>query len=277
MQLIASFTNSQESRIYDGYAIDISEAPYMAQVYFVDEKSFEHRCGGAILREDIVITAGHCVRDSHTLEDRDANGFTVMVGATKRHDHKMGQTLKVQNVYPHPDFKGHKGGLHHDVGILRLASKIVMGETTESIKLALSSDEPPIGRKIITSGWGRNPQHPKDKGLYQAIMAISSYRECAKRYNQNIEELKKHEICARPVQGKTCPGDSGGPAIDTETNRLIGLTSFGKGGCDVNHAVVFVKMTDNLDFVNSIISQNGTNDSSVESDDGCDAPSLEEH
>lgn len=210
------------------------------------------------------------MRDSHTLEDHPAKGFSVVVGATKRHEKGKGQKLSVTGVYPHPDFKGEKDGYHHDVGILKLASKIVMGQNTELISLPQPHDTTPIGRKIITNGWGRNPQHPKDKGLYRAEMKVSRYRECAKRHNQTVEAMKQHEICAKAIQGKTCPGDSGGPAIDTVTNNTIGLTSFGKGGCDVDHVVVFCKVTDNLDFINKIMDETSDKGSSDEEDDRCE-------
>lgn len=101
-------------------------------------------------------------------------------------------------------------------------------------------------------------------------MEISPYRQCAKRHNQEVEEFKKHEICARPIRGKTCPGDSGSPAIDTITHHVIGLTSFGKGGCDVNHIVGFVKIIDNLDFIEGIMNEGGTKHSSDDSNDDCD-------
>lgn len=51
---------AEEGRIYDGYAIDISQAKYMAQVYFLHDNNYESRCGGGILRQDLILTAGHC-------------------------------------------------------------------------------------------------------------------------------------------------------------------------------------------------------------------------
>lgn len=57
---VSNSATAQEGRIYDGYLIDISKAPYMAQVNYVDEKNFRHRCGGGILRDDLIITGGHC-------------------------------------------------------------------------------------------------------------------------------------------------------------------------------------------------------------------------
>lgn len=101
--------------------------------------------------------------DSETLEVHDAKTFEIIVGATKKHDDVKGQKLTVKDVYPHPDFKGHKTKLHHDVGILRLNSRIEMGgANTELIKLPPATEETPVGRRITVSGWGRNPQHPRD-------------------------------------------------------------------------------------------------------------------
>lgn len=52
-------------RIYGGYSIDITQAPYMAHVQYTVEYLPNNRvllsdCGGSILRKNLILTAGHC-------------------------------------------------------------------------------------------------------------------------------------------------------------------------------------------------------------------------
>lgn len=54
-----------DQRIYGGYPIDITDAPYMvhislATVIFANGSGIAVGCGGAILRKNLILTAGHC-------------------------------------------------------------------------------------------------------------------------------------------------------------------------------------------------------------------------
>lgn len=46
-------------RIYRGYPIEIEQAPYMARVNFLIG-NFGGSCGGSIVHEQFILTAGHC-------------------------------------------------------------------------------------------------------------------------------------------------------------------------------------------------------------------------
>lgn len=86
-------------------------------------------------------------------------------------------------------------------------------------------------------------------------MKIISPKVCAKRHSIPLERFKKNELCLREVTGHTCHGDSGAPAIDTVTQSVLGLDSNSIGDCYEDHPIVFVKITDNLDFINSIMNE----------------------
>lgn len=56
---------ASNERIYGGYQVDITKAPYMAFVALIIEKYADgtaksYDCGGTILRENLILTAGHC-------------------------------------------------------------------------------------------------------------------------------------------------------------------------------------------------------------------------
>lgn len=59
--------NEEESRIYGGYPVDITDAPYMAHILMSENDhnngmalSNSHECGGTIMTRRFILTAGHC-------------------------------------------------------------------------------------------------------------------------------------------------------------------------------------------------------------------------
>lgn len=62
--LLNGYVNAEE-RIYGGYKIDITQAPYMVTVAvaletYADGSTKVYNCGGTILRTNLILSAGHC-------------------------------------------------------------------------------------------------------------------------------------------------------------------------------------------------------------------------
>lgn len=54
-----------DKRIYGGYKIDITEAPYIVAITIIVElfpngSASVFECGGSILRRNLILTAAHC-------------------------------------------------------------------------------------------------------------------------------------------------------------------------------------------------------------------------
>lgn len=54
-----------DQRIYGGYKIDVTQAPYMVAIVILVERHVNgsnkvHECGGSILRRNLILTAAHC-------------------------------------------------------------------------------------------------------------------------------------------------------------------------------------------------------------------------
>jgi secreted trypsin-like serine protease len=92
------------------------------------------------------------------------------------------------------------------------------------------------GKRGIVSGWGATsyPQGKLASNLQRASTEIIENSECRKKLK--IDYVYSTMLCA--IAGNcsgTCFGDSGGPLVvrdkETGTSTLVGLVSFGIGGC----------------------------------------------
>lgn len=57
--------SAEHERIYGGYPINITDAPYMVHItlfseVFANGSAIGNSCGGTILRKNLILTAGHC-------------------------------------------------------------------------------------------------------------------------------------------------------------------------------------------------------------------------
>lgn len=56
----AVLTLSEQSRILDGHRVKIEQAPYTVHVTFKTGENHAGFCGGSIINENYILTAGHC-------------------------------------------------------------------------------------------------------------------------------------------------------------------------------------------------------------------------
>lgn len=177
----------------------------------------------------------------------------------------------VKSVYANPKFDGKQENYHHDIGLLELTEDIEFNSKAQAVNLPDQDYAPAAGSDVILSGSGTNPDNKKDskERLYQVELQIISAQDCYKYHHRghSVKELEEHEICAKGSGKKGGKGgDSGGPLIDKSSDKIVGVVSYGKP-----HApTVFCKITDNLDYINSIISANPQ--SSSQDEDAVSAP-----
>lgn len=174
-------------------------------------------CGGSVIASDLVMTAAHCV------DGRDAEEFSVSVGAT---DYTQGTEIAVTEVTVHPDYADEPSA---DVAILRLASSAPV----EPITLADSGDddlEAP-GSPAVVTGWGSQIPlvgmlPPTDTDLYEVELHVvaDDDPECG-------TPDPADQVCASDFLEDSCQGDSGGPLFaDLPGGAVqIGIVSSGVG------------------------------------------------
>ena len=178
-----------------------------------------HFCGGALVREDWVVTAAHCV------QGESPSGIQVKIGLHNLNGTAGSITRNVDQIIVHPQYSG--WSLNNDYALLRLSSPVTNFEPIQLIT-ENSHDNEPVMSTVMgwgatqSGGWGSDV-------LLEVDVPIDD--SCG---NYSNSEITNNMICAGDSNGgeDSCQGDSGGPLIMTNDDgeyELIGIVSWGYG------------------------------------------------
>lgn len=183
-----------------------------------------HICGGTVVDERHVLTAGHCIFGQFISE------LVVVAGVrdlSKTSDPNRVK-LPVQQAYLHEEFNG--TFYLNDIALVRLAESFPLSSSfVQPIPLRAEPLSAPAA--CIVSGWGNTRTSPQPyPDILQALgIPFIDYDVCDKLY-KNYEEgfFIPGMLCAGYLEGKkdACDGDSGGPLVCG--GQLTGLVSWGE-------------------------------------------------
>jgi secreted trypsin-like serine protease len=184
-----------------------------------------HFCGAALIGDQWVVTAAHC------LEGEKPAGLAVWVGGRDLRRPEEGKTAKVQQIFVHPNYNDDT--LKNDIALIKLAKPIgaippVLQATAQTTNQLASP-----GKVATVSGWGALSENGSSpKLLHQVRLPIVSHAECNSPAAYD-GEVFNNQICAGLRQGgkDACYGDSGGPLWVSKNGKdhLIGIVSWGEG------------------------------------------------
>ncbi|MFD7708931.1 trypsin-like serine protease [Streptomyces sp. NPDC059786] len=239
-----------DPKIIGGTTTTISTAPWMAQLWYYDDKGTSAEtddtgffCGGAVISPTKILTAAHCV-DGY---DWYANGAVVTgTSILATGDDLHGGTVSgVWRQWDNPSYKA--STIDNDIAVLTLPNPV----TAKPIAMTASGDTTSYkaGTKATVYGWGRTSSTSEDisETLKKATLPIQSDSTCSGAWGSYF--VKGHMVCAGdPASGSdsgttaTCNGDSGGPLI--VGNRIVGVVSWGVEDCvEAGTYSVFSKVT----------------------------------
>ncbi|NXL49711.1 TMPSC protease, partial [Podilymbus podiceps] len=193
--------------------------------------AFAHVCGGVLVNENSVLTAGHCVTGR-----TDPYSWRAVLGVRNLWKHgKHTVKRKIRSIIVHPEFK--RETFENDIALFELNSAVRYSDAIQPIclppaHLHLYADNE---TECFISGWGRTEEKGKTSAvLKEAKVEIIPSSVCndSDAYGGLVNT---NMICAGSRSGgtDTCQGDSGGPLACSHpsTNKyyLIGIASFGVG------------------------------------------------
>lgn len=195
-----------------------------------------------MVADDAVITAAHCLQNADFVE--------VTAGA-----HNLDVSEPEQQVRTSTDFILHENWnsflVDNDIAMIFLDELFEPNNYVRSIDRAKL--EPAVGKDVTLSGWGQTCDNGCN--LSSVLMTVTcpvlDDRESAGYYGSDRDYA--HIICIGSEGGHgACSGDSGAPLVNTETDELTGLYSFGPAaGCESGYPHCFTSVTFYNDWIDT--------------------------
>lgn len=211
---IVSAATLPNGRIVGGSAANILDHPYQVSI----QKNGKHFCGGSLYKEDIVVTAAHCLQWVISIEE-----FSVRVGSTSRKS--GGQVIPFKAYKNHPSYSEVRNS--NDVAVIRLVRNVTINSAVDTIELATIT--PKSGAIATVSGWGakRSGALLSPVDLHKVEVKVLDYKDCRSSKYGYGRVIDRSMFCAMESSKDSCQGDSGGPLVSN--NKLVGVVSWGNG------------------------------------------------
>ncbi|HST38556.1 MAG TPA: trypsin-like serine protease, partial [Conexibacter sp.] len=196
--------------IVGGTAIPITQAPWQVYLQARSGGGQTYSCGGSILDERRILTAGHCLYDSATLTAFVAGDLTVVAGVSNlRAPEATEQVARVAALRIHPGYSytaANGGVAPDDVAVLELTTPLdLTGPAARAISLTAAGAYPAPGTAAGITGYGRQVAGGTPDGqLYAVGTTIGDPLVCGGEANAVV-------LCISSQVGSACEGDSGGP------------------------------------------------------------------
>uniref|UniRef100_A0A8W7Q020 Peptidase S1 domain-containing protein n=1 Tax=Anopheles coluzzii TaxID=1518534 RepID=A0A8W7Q020_ANOCL len=228
-------------RVVNGETAKLGQFPYQVRLTLHVGNGQQALCGGSLLNEEWVLTAGHCVMLAKSVE--------VHLGAVDFSDNTNDGRLVLESTEFFKHEKYNPLFVANDVALVKLPSKVEFSERVQPVRLP-TGDEDFAGREVVVSGWGLMVNGGQvAQELQYATLKVIPNKQCQKTFSPLL--VRKSTLCAVGEELRSpCNGDSGGPLVLAEDKTLVGVVSFGHAqGCDKGHPAAFARVTAFRDWV----------------------------
>lgn len=226
------------SRIVGGKSAPFGRWPWQVSVRRTSFFGFSstHRCGGAVLNENWIATAGHCVDDLLTSQIRIRVGEYDFSNAQEEYPF-VERAVSRKIVHPKYNFYTYE----YDLALVELETPLEFLPHISPICLP-ASDDLLIGENATVTGWGRLSEGGTLPSILQEVQVpIVSNDRCKTMFLRagRHEFIPDIFLCAGHEKGgqDSCQGDSGGPLqVKGKDGRyfLAGIISWGIGCAEAN-------------------------------------------
>ncbi|XP_062250789.1 serine protease 57-like [Platichthys flesus] len=236
--LVFVLNGADGSHIVGGRDSAPHSRPYMASL----QVRGRHNCGGALVKENFVLTAAHCkIRGPYTV--------VLGVNSLSANESTMQEFRTVRSI-PHPGYDGHE----NDIMLLKLNGS---AQLTVAVQLiSLKTSRVATGSRCLTTGWGDiADDRSKPNTLQEVNVTTLSRRTCRRRWGS--VPVTRSMVCgvgARGFQG-FCSGDSGGPLVCD--GAAAGVVSFSGRRCgDPKTPDVYTSVSSFGDWIREVLNSN---------------------
>ncbi|XP_058060708.1 venom protease-like [Anopheles bellator] len=235
LQTIDKCGHTAVELVVDGELAKAREFPHMALVGYGEAPDIKYLCGGSLVSERFVLSAGHCMGDTNF-----GPATTVRLGELSldsKTDEAFPEDYDVIERIPHPEYK--QSAHYNDIALLKLNRKVIFSPYIRPICLPVQGNLPQ--KRAIATGWGAiGFGLGQSSSLLKVTLDLFTYDECKDQF-ELTRKLRTGinattQMCAGSHNSTkdTCQGDSGGPlqvyndASVYCTYTVVGVTSFGQ-------------------------------------------------
>ncbi|XP_030380037.1 transmembrane protease serine 9 [Scaptodrosophila lebanonensis] len=263
-----AFTNlpctTRIPKIVGGSEAERNEMPFMVSL----TRRGGHFCGGTIIHERWILTAGHCICNG-LQKIMKAGQIQGVVGLHSIREYLNDidvdrQALRVdfKNIVPHPNYACNN--VKHDIALLELASPISF--TPHIQPSCVSSEKGPRNLEheyATVSGWGWTQENQAEGEradvLRKATVKIWDNEACERSYHAlgKSNTISDSQLCAGYENGRidSCWADSGGPLMSKE-HHLLGVVSTGIGCARPGLPGIYTRVSKYVQWIQNVINGN---------------------
>ncbi|XP_063699751.1 uncharacterized protein LOC134830260 [Culicoides brevitarsis] len=221
-----------------------------------DDGTISWNCGGSLISENFIVTAGHCASWRKKAPDVARMGDLNLESDS---DNKWAQQLEIEEVIPHPQYSARFN--YYDIALIKLRGSIKLHDTV--CPACLWRNESTRFPFLEACGYGQTGfLAEKTPKLQKVTLSPVSFESCKEDFPADRklpQGLQSHQMCAadRSHIQDTCLGDSGGPLQIKLLGKakmhpfIIGITSFGKS-CGTETPGVYTRISHFVDWIESV-------------------------
>jgi secreted trypsin-like serine protease len=229
-QLTAPRGGHAAPQIIGGSTTNIDNAPWMVQLWYFNADGTAIFCGGTLVAQNKVLTAGHCVDGLDWADNGVVVADTGVLGGTD-----VSPVALVRSQWLHPSYDG--AAYDNDIALLTLDTPLNL----KTLPLATPNDAALYapGTQATVYGWGVTDSGVDSQNLAETLqhltLPVNSDTACADELDAAVggdAYVAGHMICGGEggtgddATGKTtCSGDSGGPLV--AGGKIVGVVSWG--------------------------------------------------
>ncbi|KAM0727255.1 Modular serine protease [Formica fusca] len=254
--------------IVKGWRVEKEETlPWQATLFSHENGQWRFFCGGTLIAERIVLTAGHCVWKTSADTVRVAFGI---LSSDLNQAGKNAQVIDIESIELQSAYQDHESNYGSDIALLILKEAVIINSVVKPVCIPWHSDATLIeyqetGKFGLVAGMGLTENDTFSPVLRVTTMKIISDDECRQNQNRDFwKYLTYTSFCAGWTNGTgVCNGDSGGGLVLLQTlNSSIwevhGVVSvsprrLGTSICNPNFYTVFTKVSIYINWINKII------------------------
>ncbi|GLV40321.1 uncharacterized protein CBL_07083 [Carabus blaptoides fortunei] len=238
------------------------EFPHMALLGYKEKPNIEWKCGGTLISERFVLTAGHCLETAFGPLKWVRLGELNIKSNT---DHSQPVDFSVEELIKHPEYLPPLS--YNDIALVKLKGQVKFNRFIRPACLHTTTYI--NASRYIVTGWG-DTAYGSRKGsdiLQKVVLDSFSQDTCNATYGNNMSKRKlrngilpETQMCAGGANAEkdTCQGDSGGPLqIYHKTVHcmysIVGVTSFGKVCGFIGIPGIYTRVSAYIDWIEKTV------------------------